>query len=157
MADLLDIAPATAVESVHIGEHRVKVRGISVDAIAAFVSRFPALKSLSTASDGSDMVSQLIAGCGAAVGPIIAAGCGHAGEEAYEMRAANLLPEQQLKLLRAIFRLTFPNGISSFVEELTALIGGASEGAKKYPKMRFRKSPLPSPPSSEADSHPTMQ
>lgn len=154
MADLLDIAPSTAVAIVTIDELRIKVRGVSVDAIASIVSRFPAIKSL---ADGSgDMVSRLIAGCGSAIGPIIAAGCGHGGEETYERHAATLLPEQQMKLLRAIFGLTFPNGIGSFVEELTALIGGAGEGAKTI-KIRLKKSPSPSPPSSDADSRPTMQ
>lgn len=156
MADLLDIAPSTAVAIVTIDELRIKVRGVSVDAIASIVSRFPALKSLSTTNDGGDIVSRLIAGCGAALGPIIAAGCGHRDEEAYEQRAASLLPEQQIKLLRAIFGLTFPNGISSFVEELTGLIGGASEGAKTI-KIRLKKSPSPLPPSSDTDLRPTMQ
>lgn len=156
MADLLDIAPATAVEIVMIGDLRIKMRGVSVDAIASIVSRFPALKSLA-GGDSGDMVPRLIAGCGAAIGPIIAVGCGHGGEEAYEQRAASLLPEQQLKLLRAIFGLTFPNGIGSFVEQLTALIGGANEGGAKPVKVRFKKSPLPSPLLSDEVSPPTMQ
>jgi len=155
MADLLDIAPSTAVSVVTIDNLRIKVSGVSVDAIASIVSRFPALKSLAGDS-GGDMVSRLIAGCGAAVGPIIAAGCGHRDEETYEQRASQLLPEQQIKLLRAIFGLTFPNGIGSFVEELSGLIGGASEGAKSV-KIRLRKSPSPSHPSSDAGSRPTMQ
>jgi hypothetical protein len=156
MADLLDIAPSTAVEVVKIGEHRIKVNGVSVDAIASIVARFPALKSLANGS-GGDLVSRLIQGCGAAIGPIIAAGCGHRDEEAYEQRAATLLPDQQIKLLRAIFGLTFPNGIGSFVTDLTAMIGGASEGARPTYKVRLKKSPSPSQPSSEAASRPTMQ
>jgi hypothetical protein len=155
MADLLDIAPSTAVDVVKIDGLRVTVRGVSVDTIAAIVARFPALKSLAN-GDGGDIVSRLIAGCGAAVGPIIAAGCGHAGEEEYETRGAALLPEQQIKFLRAIFGLTFPNGIGSFVEELSGLIGGASEGAAKI-KVRLKKSPSASPPSSDVGSRPTMQ
>jgi hypothetical protein len=67
-----------------------------------------------------------------------------------------LLPEHQMKFLKAIFGLTFPNGIGSFVEELTGLIGGAGEGAKPV-KIRLRKSPSPSSPSDEADSLPTLQ
>ena len=156
MADLLDIAPSTAVEVVKIGEHRVKVRGISVDAIASIVARFPGLKSLASGDVGGDIILHMIEGCGAAAGPIIAAGCGHLGEEEYERLAAKLLPEYQLKFLRAIFGLTFPNGIGSFVQELTSLIGGASESAKVH-KMRLRKPPLPSQPSSDGASHPTMQ
>ena len=46
MADLLDIAPSTAVEVVKISGQRITVRGISVDAIASIVARFPGLKSL---------------------------------------------------------------------------------------------------------------
>ena len=62
MADLLDIAPSTAVEIVKIDGLRIKVHGVSVDAIASIVSRFPALKSLAGGDDG-DIVPRLIAGC----------------------------------------------------------------------------------------------
>jgi hypothetical protein len=153
MADLLDIAPSTASEAVWIDGHRVTVRGVSVDGIASIIARFPELKAL---VNGGDIVPRLIEGCGAAVGSIIAAGCGHLGDETYEQHAAKLLPEQQIKFVKAIFGLTFPNGIGSFIEELTGLIGGAGEGAKTI-RMRSRKSPSPSSPSSDAASHPTMQ
>jgi hypothetical protein len=156
MADLLDIAPSTAVEIVKIDGQRVMVRGVSVDAIASIVARFPELKSLINGGFGDSIIPRLIEGCGAAIGPIIAAGCGHLGEERYEQRAAALLPEQQIKFIRAIFGLTFPNGIGSFVQELTSLIGGASEEVKPV-RVRLKTSPLPSPQSSDADSHPTMQ
>lgn len=155
MADLLDIAPSTACEVVKIDGKRIIVRGVSVDAIASFVARFPELKSLIDGG-GGDIVSRLIAGCGAAVGPIIAAGVGHLGDEQYERRAATLLPEQQIKFIRAIFGLTFPNGIGSFVQELTSLFGGANEIAKVV-KVRLKRSPSTSLPSSDADSRPTMQ
>jgi hypothetical protein len=38
MADLLDIAPSTAVELVKIDGNRIKVRGVSVDAIASIIA-----------------------------------------------------------------------------------------------------------------------
>jgi hypothetical protein len=155
MVDLLDIAPSTAVEVVKIDGLRVNVRGVSVDAIASIVARFPELKSLAGGS-GDSFLPRLIQGCGAAVGPIIAAGCGHLADEVYEQHAAKLLPEHQLKFLKAIYGLTFPNGIGSFVQELTGLIGGAGEGAKAV-KVRLRKSPSPSSPSADADSHQTLQ
>jgi hypothetical protein len=154
MADLLDIAPSTASEAVWIDSVRVTVRGISVDAIASIIARFPELKSL---INGGDIVPRLIEGCGAAVGPIIAAGCGHLADEKYEQHAAKLLPEHQMKFLKAIFGLTFPNGIGSFVAELTGLIGGgAGEGAKTV-KMRLRNSRSPSSPSSGEVSSQTLQ
>jgi hypothetical protein len=154
MADLLDIAPSTASEAVWIDSVRVTVRGISVDAIASIIARFPELKSL---INGGDIVPRLIEGCGAAVGPIIAAGCGHLADEKYEQHAAKLLPEHQMKFLKAIFGLTFPNGIGSFVEELTGLIGGgAGEGAKTV-KVRLKNSRSPSSPSSDEASSQTLQ
>lgn len=153
--DLLDIAPSTSVEVVKIDGNRIIVRGFSVDAIASFIARFPELKSLVNGEPG-DIVARLIAACGAAVGPIIAAGCGHLGDEEYERRGATLLPEHQLKFIGAIFGLTFPNGIGSFVAELTRLMGGANEGAKVF-RVRLKRSPSISPPSSDADSRPTMQ
>jgi hypothetical protein len=157
MADLLDIAPSTAVEVVWIDGRRVSVRGVSVDAIASIVARFPEVRSLISGGVGDSLVPRLIEGCAAAVGPIIAAGCGHLADAIYEQHAAKLLPEYQLKFLTAIFRLTFPNGIGSFVEALTGLIAGTGEGAKPI-KVRSRKSPSPSLPSAGAQgSAPILQ
>jgi len=98
----------------------------------------------------------MIEQAGNAIGPIIAAGCGHLGDEKAEKIASELLIEDQLKFLKAILGLTFPNGLSSFVQELTGLIGGAREEQKTV-KVRLRKSPSPSQPSSGAASPPTMQ
>jgi hypothetical protein len=156
MADLLDIAPSTAVEVVKIDGKRIIVRGVCIDALASIVARFPGLKSLASGDAGGDIVMRLIEGCGAAAGPIIAAGCGHLGDAEYEQRAARLLPEHQIKFLKAIFGLTFPNGIGSFVESLTSLVSGADEGAKVV-KVRLRQSPAMLQPSSDGASRPTMQ
>ena len=56
MADLLDIAPASAVEAVHLGEARIVVRGISINTMAGIIARFPDLKSLAS-GDGGDMAA----------------------------------------------------------------------------------------------------
>ena len=154
MADLLDIAPSTAVEIVKIDGIRIKVHGLHGDAIASIVSRFPELGHL--LGGGGDIGPRLIERFGRAIGPIIAAGCDHLGDEKYEQRASALLVEQQLKLLQAIIGLTFPNGIASFVETLAALMTRADEGAEVI-KVRLRKLPSPSPPSSDAASHPNLQ
>jgi hypothetical protein len=154
MADLLDIAPSTAVEVVKINGIRITVRGLHGDAIASIVARFPELGLL--LGGGADMGPRLIERFGGAIGPIIAAGCGHLGDEKYEQRAATLSVEDQLKLLKAIIGLTFPNGVTSFIETVTALLPGADEGVKPV-KVRLRKSPSPLPLLSDADSRPTMQ
>jgi hypothetical protein len=154
MADLLDIAPSTALEVVKINGKRIVVRGLHGDAIASIVARFPELGLL--LGGGANIGPRLIERFGGAIGPIIAAGCGHLGEEKYEQHAATLLVEDQLKLLKAIIGLTFPNGVTSFVEMVTAFLQGAGEGEKVI-KLRLRKSPSPSPPSSDAASRQTMQ
>lgn len=155
MADLLDIAPSTACEVVKINDKRIVVRGLHGDAIASIVARFPELGAL--LGGGNDIGPRLIERFGSSIGPIIAAGCGHLGDEKYEQHASTLLVEFQLKLVKAIIGLTFPNGLISFIETMTALVSGADEGAKPVIKVRLKKSPSPSPPSSDADSHLNLQ
>jgi hypothetical protein len=156
MADLLDIAPSTAAEAIKInGDMRLVVHGLNGNAIASIVARFPKLATL-LGGGGENIGWHLIQHFGSAIGPIIAAGCGHLGDEEREERAANLLIEDQLKLVTAIFELTFPNGFGSFIDQLMALMNRADEGTKPY-KVRLRKSLSPSQPSSDPDSPPTMQ
>jgi hypothetical protein len=155
MADLLDIAPSTAVEVVKLDGQRIIVRGLHGDAIASIVARFPELAVL-LGGAGGNIGSRLIERFGGAIGPIIAAGCGHLGEEKYEQHAAMLLVEHQLKLLKAIIGLTFPNGIAAFVETVTSVLGATDEAAKTI-KVRLRASRSPSPPSSDAASRPPLQ
>jgi hypothetical protein len=155
MADLLDIAPSTAVEVVKLDGQRIVVRGLHGDAIAAIVARFPELAALLGGMSGN-IGARLIERFGGAIGPIIAAGCGHPGEEKYERHAATLLVEQQLKLLKAIIGLTFPNGIAAFVETMTSMLGATDEAAKTI-KVRLRASRSPSPASSDAASRPPLQ
>ena len=91
-----------------------------------------------------------------AIGPIIAAGCGHIGDEKYEQHAGTLLVEYQLNLVKAIIGLTFPSGIGSFIEAMMTLMIGAVD-EQKVIKVRLRKSASPSQPSSDAASRPIMQ
>jgi hypothetical protein len=157
MADLLDIAPSTACEVVKIDGKRIIVRGLHGDAIASIVARFPEL-GLLLGGGATNIGPRLIERFGGAIGPIIAAGCGHLGDEKYEQHASRLLVEYQLRLLKAIIGLTFPNGITSFIEAMMTLMTGVVDEEKaKVIKVRLRKSPSPSPPSSDAASRPTMQ
>jgi hypothetical protein len=154
MADLLDIAPATACEVVRIDGTRIVVRGLHGNAIASIVARFPELGAL--LGNGSNIWPRLIERFGSAIGPIIAAGCGHLGDEKYEQHAGTLLVEHQLQLLKAIIGLTFPNGLTPVIETVTGLMTGAAD-EQKIIKVRLKKSPSPSPPSSDADSRPNLQ
>jgi len=156
MADLLDIAPATAVEAVHItGDQRVVVRGLHVNDIATIAARFPSL--VATFAAASDNVVVLMRSVGLAVGAIIAAGCGHLGNEKAEQIANSLLFEDQIKLVKAIIGLTFPNGFSSVMKVVESLMIGTAGEAQKPVRVRLKKSPSPSPLSSDADSRPIIQ
>jgi hypothetical protein len=152
MADLLDIAPSTSCEAVKLDGQRLIVRGLHGDAVAAIVARFPEL-GLLLSGVSADIGPKLIARFGQAIGPIIAAGCGHLGDEKYEQHAGTLLLDHQLKLVTAIIGLTFPNGFTAIVDTMTALAGKE----EKPVKMRLRKSPSASLPSSDAGSPPTLQ
>jgi hypothetical protein len=161
MADLLDIAPTTAIEVVNISGHPIRVSGLRAPAIAAILGRFPNLVGLFLGGLSiADIGPKFIAQFGSAVGPIIAAGCGHLGDEKYEQHASDaLLLEDQLKLVVAIIGITCPNGIGFFgelVANLAAKLGMSNEEAKTAAKVRLKKSPSPSPLSSDADSHQTM-
>ncbi len=157
MADLLDIVTATAVTVVRIRGERVVVRGLNAHAIASIAARFPDnVKNLLGAGGlGGDNIMRMIELLGEAIGPIIAAGIGHLGDEKSEKVAGTmLLLEEQVELFTAIIGLTFPNGLTAFLEKLNR-VGGA--GDAKPVKVRLRKSPSASQPSSDAASLPTMQ
>jgi len=102
-------------------------------------------------------VSRLIGQFGNAIGPIIAAGCGHLGDERYEQHASTLSVEDQFKLVTAIYRLTFPNGLAAFIEAMAGLMNGAADEKPKVVKIRLRTSPSVSPPSSDEASRQAMQ
>jgi hypothetical protein len=157
MADLLDIAPSTAVGVVRIRGERVVVRGLNAPAIASIALRFPDVVRLFSGArddENTENIARLFLLVGNAIGSIIAAGTGHLADEKREHHASTVLSlEEQLELFTAIIGLTFPNGIAAFFEKFTRLVWG---GAKNV-KVRLKKSPSPSQPSSDADSRPTMQ
>jgi hypothetical protein len=156
MADLLDIAPSTASEAVWINGHRISVRGLSFNDAASIISRFPDVGDLFRTGFNPGVLLQLIEQLGRSVAPIIAAGCGHSGDEKYEQFAGAMVMEDQAAILEPIWRLTFPKGIRPFLERLSRLMGGAGEGAKPV-KLRSKKLPSASQPLSDAASHPTLQ
>jgi len=152
MTDLLDIAPATAYDVVRTSDgRRVKVRGLRSNDIAAIVTRFPHL--IAAVAAAGDNLVFLVGALGVATGPVIAAGCDQLGNEQQEAAADRFLFEDQVKLLKAIFWLTFPNGLSSLMDTMATL----AEPKKPMIKVRSKTSPSVSPDSSDTVSHQTMQ
>jgi len=158
MADLLDIAPSMAVEAVRVnGGQRITVQKIGFDGIAYLVKHFPDLAMLVAGGITTNTAALLVTQMSGAVCPIIAAGCGHYGDEKYEQAAAKYLAEDQLKLLGAILRVTFPNGFAPFMEAMETIAKGAMGELEKPVKVRLRKSPSQSPSSSDVVSRQTLQ
>jgi hypothetical protein len=160
MADLLDIAPTTASEVVKINGDPLTVHSLGAPAIASLAVRFPDVIPIlfgTSAGNIGGKIGQL----GNAVGPIIAAGCGHLGDEKYEQYAATaFLLEDQLRLVIAVIGITFPNGLGFFeemVERVNRFTSAAVGEAKKTYKVRLKGSPSPSPSLSDEVSPPNMQ
>ena len=156
MADLLDIAPSMAVEAVKIDGKRLVVRGLSLNAIAHIAARFPDLMVVFGATGEINMM-RLIQQFGSATGPIIAAGCGHLGDEKYEKAAGTMPVEYQLRLLTPIVRLTLPNGFGPLTEAMAGFANGAAGEMEKPVRVRLRKSPPQSQSSPGEASRPTIQ
>src|SRR5580765_7778572 len=139
MTDLLDIAPATPTKNVTLSDGTdVTVHCLNFGQIAALAARFPKLIALLAL--GESAIPQLISGGGALLAPIIAAGCGHFGDEKAERIAATLLPDDQMKLFEAIYWLTYPNGIGAFLETMASLATGPVKQTDKRVKVRLKNS-----------------
>jgi hypothetical protein len=141
MVGLIDIAPS--VETVPVQGASVQVYGVSASGLALLLSRFPDLRKLMTGMEVD--TTQLLAIGGEAVAAIIAAGCGHPGDENAEAVAAKLSLDSQADFLTAILRLTLPKGIGPFVSKLTALSGLLDVDARSD-TAQGTTSPKPSTP-----------
>src|SRR5262245_17219795 len=152
MADLLDISPASAREVVKHDGVRYVVRGLNTSEIAAILARFPDL--VVVATGGNFNIAKLMGAVSQAIGPIIAAGFGQFGKEESEQRASQLSTEIQMDLIVAIWGLTFPKGLDSFVSKMTVLLTGVAGvgGGAKPIKIRLKPTRSPSQNSSDAAS-----
>lgn len=149
MVSLLDIGELS--ETVPVRGHDMKVTGVSAKGMLVILNRFPAVRKL-VASRGQDVsVDELVKLAPDAIACVIAAGCGTPGDEALEGAAEKLTAGEQLELLSAIWKLTFPTGLGPFVEKLTELVGGnvgAASGWVAGTKL---------PEGSNSSLHPDMQ
>lgn len=124
MVSLLDIAPLS--KPVLVREQQVDVLGISVLGVASLLKRYPvlqeALAGRETESLTADGLLRLVPD---AIAAIIAAGCGTPDDADVEAVIAGLTISEQLDLLTAILELTFPRGVSPFLEKLGNLQSAA--------------------------------
>lgn len=121
MVSLLDIGEVS--EEVSVRGKQIVVTGISGKGLVALLSDFPEIRKL-IADRGSELLTEdLIKIAPDAAAAVIAAGCGTPGDKQAVAIAGTLGVGEQVDLLEAIFRLTFPRGIGPFVEKLSRMTG----------------------------------
>lgn len=139
MAGLLDIGPLT--DTVTVNGNAIAVRGLNAGDLLNLIGRFPEIRALLSGEETT--AERLLQMGGKGIGAIIAAGCGHVGEDAYETQAGMLSLETQADFIAKMWAMTFPNGIGSFVKKIEAL-GGVLATEPKRIKLRAVKSPAAS-------------
>jgi hypothetical protein len=113
MPSLVDITPLT------IEVAGVPIKGISGRSIGVLLSEFPILRKIM--ADRAFDAKSLIEVAPDAVAAVIAAGIGKPGDKK-EQAAADALPiGTQIEMLAAIFKVSFPNGLSAAVEVMTQI------------------------------------
>lgn len=150
MVGLLDIGQIS--ESVSVRGKDVEVKGISGRGILVLLDKFPEVKELLTTQSGVT-AEDLVRITPDAVAAVIAAGCGYPGNKEAEEFADQLTVGEQVELIDAIFRVTFPEGVGPFVEKLTKLVG-VEEGEGAFGWDRATNLREQSKSSSPQDTHP---
>lgn len=127
MPSLADIGPLT--KTVPIRGLDFTVKGVGLHDVFDLLEQFPALKSvIAQRAVTGDIAIAIIEGIPGAIGSIIAAGCGEAGDAKAIAAAQTLAVGEQMELIEAIADMTFPRGVKSFVASLEKLIAQAGGG-----------------------------
>lgn len=127
MVSLVDIGPLRG--KVVLRGKEVETRGASASTIFEILTDSDEVRRLFAGRplDG-DMLLNLIQQAPLTVAKLIASGTGKQGDDAtIEFAFRELTAGEQYDLLKSILGMTFPRGIRSFVEELTALAQQAEE------------------------------
>jgi hypothetical protein len=135
MTSLLDIAPVSV--TVNVRGTDLEVKGISAKDVVNLLKRFPEIRKLLV--NRTVTPEALIEFVPDAISAIIAAGTGAGGDKQVEERAATLAVAEQAKILGHVLKLTFPEGLGPFVEQMRAL-GVVADASGKAPATKLRGS-----------------
>lgn len=127
MVSLVDIGPLR--DEVEIRGQKVETRGASASIIFQLLTDSDELRRVfaGRSLDG-DLLMNLINQAPIAVAELIAAGTGKQGDgKTVEFALHELSAGESYDLVKSILAMTFPRGVQSFVEELTALARRAEE------------------------------
>lgn len=141
MVSLVDIGPSKGV--VEVRGQSVDINGLTASHIVAILMQFPEVRKILAEKEAD--LGMLISQFPLAVGMIIAAGTGKAGDKATVDVAMELGVGEQYVILEKIVELTFPKGVKSFLDGVNAAM--ASAGVRGWDQAT--KSPAPSSLASE--------
>jgi hypothetical protein len=111
---------AGTAEKVTVRGQAIEVPGLSIDGIAQLLNRFDEVRGW-LSGGAVDLSAEALVGTGPhLVAAVIAAGTGAPGDEQAEAVASDLAVGEQLALLEAIMRVSFPDGLGNFLNRLTA-------------------------------------
>lgn len=118
MASLLDLGPLT--EEVEVRGITLTVRGLTAANLFKLLSEFPDMpKMLGQMGNASEMIGL----APDLIGKVIAMVTGLAGNKDVEDKAKELGVADQVAILSAVQRLSFPQGFGPFVKQLGQLMG----------------------------------
>lgn len=145
---LFDLLPRRETVTFSDGK-TIEVTGLSAADLAEIMRKFPSLQKFFLGMPLT--VGEIGEAAPGAVAYIIAAGCGHRGDEKAIAVASMLTAEQQSELLEGIGRATFTRGFGPFAQRAAAFGMQVSETGR----APATPSPRPSPRSSTPASPPT--
>jgi hypothetical protein len=145
MNSLLDLGPLT--EEVDIRGVKLTVRGLTAASLFKLFSEFPdrqpALAQMGTSNSAMlELAPDLFA-------KIIAIATGSPDDEAIIAKAKELGAADQMAILSAVQRLSFPQGFGPFVEQITRLM---VPDTPSQPSAQGNSSPAPSNAALQTDS-----
>lgn len=121
MVSLIDIGPAKKKVTLREGVD-IDVQGVSAMAVFTLLQDYPDLRKVLTGQKlNQDQLLGLIAGIPHAAASVIAYATGNGGNDAEIAAAMGLPVGEQALLLKGIAEVTFPQGVSSFLEGLGVL------------------------------------
>lgn len=120
MTSLLDIGPLT--EDVEIRGITVTVQGLTAGHLVQLFNEFPDMRKL---LDGTSEQVDLLALAPDVIARIIAIATGSANDKAVEAKAKTMGAAEQLSILVAVQRLSFPKGIAPFLDQVNQMMGSS--------------------------------
>jgi hypothetical protein len=145
MLSLVDVLPRH--EQVNIGSDEICVYGITGEDIGKILMRFPdAFAQLYGHSNQLMNMDPELLGALMAASQRNGEDVSMLGNDKAERRARNFSIGDQMKIMKALGRCTFPDGVGPFLEDLTSMSSATNEAIEVIVKAVSKEQPTESQP-----------